>query len=219
MIIAAQDDDREAKLAEAAWAVLLDKPDGPISVAKLGQAIGRRTGLSIRGVLGSKPLSQFLRERFAGKLDIKGQGPAVEVDFATGDSPESRRFDPAVFAAFSKELGGERRWLKITRPFRFNDGEASKTDNALEVPGAMIAPADMPRDARIELIEHNIRAWSKEHGLDDAAFVAQPKVKPPPSEAKRAGVEALMNLIEAVPPAERRNFTLPLDLIARLLEA
>jgi hypothetical protein len=137
------------------------------------------------------------------------------------------KFDPAVWAAFAKPINEEcRRWLSTRRPLQFDDigGGGEQPQERTEVPKEKIPDPNMPREERDKLIVANILAWCEEHGVNAQQLAAIPKDRPPEfslrgagRDASSKGVSILRDLVEAIPKDERHNYSLPLNLIGRLL--
>lgn len=210
-----------ASIAEAAMSILEAEGGGPMSLARLGQLVGKRESVSIRATLGSKPLSQLLRESFGDRLNITGEGAEIEVSIATNSTPLKRRYDASVFSAFSKPLEpGRRRWLRTVQPYKFYDAVDPVADpTAREIPASFIVSEEPDRQLKADKAEAAIARWTAEHGLDSTNYLKPLKIR---SELARAGdshpgLEALRSIVAAIPPGERKDLTLSLDLIAKLI--
>ncbi len=213
----------EVQIAERAMDVIRRNAGRSIRMAALGQEVSKGLNVSLRGILGKKPLSQLLRTTYPSELLITGEGTDVEVALApegAGQSP-ARKYDPAVFSAFSKPIAeGFKRWLKVSRPFKFSDLPSDQTGHGLEVE-VTVSPDQFPsRLERNAAVEAAIGAWSERVGIDLSALPSNKK--PSASLTSQGpvgdrGVLALRALAEAIPTSERGRYSLPLDLIGRLL--
>jgi hypothetical protein len=211
-----------AEIADAAVALLKEQGGGPLALARLGQLVAKRYQISIRAVLGSKPLSQVLRDTYGDKLHIEGDGPDIEVALSTSPpTGTKRRYDAAVFSAFSKPLAqGARRWLRTSPPFSFKDlPDTSSDPDAREVSASLIVPDDSDRPQRIKKIEESIALWATANGVEHETLLRPLRLGRDVQDTQEgnAGLAAIRSLLAAIPPAERKDFNLSLDLLAKLI--
>ena len=216
----------EEAVANDALALLESTPAQPVRLAWLGQQMNYRLGVSIRSILGTKRLSQLLTEHFGTKLSFSGEGPELAV--ALGSSGNFT-WDPAIWAAFSKPVpDGHKRWVKATHPMRFEDlpTDQQGPTGFLPVPNDDIPDPVLEKDQRRPLIQNAISAWCSEHMLNPEVLGRKSKRstselevdhKATASTAQAKGTAALLALIDAIPADERRSYSLPIDLIGRLL--
>ncbi len=213
-------------VAETARTVL--NRTGSMSMAQLGQQLSREFQFPLRALLGPRKLSRILTDYFGTSVRISGDSGSeiVSLDQSVGQIGRIK-FDPAVWAAFAKPINEEcRRWLSTRRPLQFDDigGGGEQPQERTEVPKEKIPDPNMPREERDKLIVANILAWCEEHGVNAQQLAAIPKDRPPEfslrgagRDASSKGVSILRDLVEAIPKDERHNYSLPLNLIGRLL--
>lgn len=215
-----QEDDA-AKIAQAAIEILRAREGKAISLQQLGLEIVQRERIAIRQSLGTKPLGMFLREQFPDQIRFLGESKDKEVvlDTPSQASLTKPRFDSAVFTAFSQELPVEqRRWLKPERPFRFKNTDGDPPEPSwIEVPRDIIPGSIIPRPERTKLVEAAIVGWCEINNLDPQNFLSVSTRKPETSSISR-GTMALKAMVDAIPASERHQYSLPIDLISRLLD-
>lgn len=213
--------DEAALIANAAIDLLVELGGGPVALARLGQLVSKRTQIPIRAALGTKPLSQHLRDVHGDKLLISGDGPSIEVSIASGKAADSRRlYDTAVFSAFSKPLDTEnRRWLRSTAPFRFRDApdKGMLTDDFREVDRKYIVQEPLDKSEKIAAVESAISAWCLEQGIAPELLQRGARIERSEKRPRHEGLEALKAIVAAVPEKERRDVSIGLDLVAKLI--
>jgi hypothetical protein len=126
-----------------------------------------------------------------------------------------------VFSAFSKPLAqGARRWLRTSPPFSFKDlPDTSSDPDAREVSASLIVPDDSDRPQRIKKIEESIALWATANGVEHETLLRPLRLGRDVQDTQEgnAGLAAIRSLLAAIPPAERKDFNLSLDLLAKLI--
>jgi hypothetical protein len=215
-------------IAEAAQKILEDIPEG-MSLAKLGQQLSRKFEFPLRHVLGSRKLSPVLRREIGSALEFGGTSGSETVRLVTTDHLARKiRFDPAVWAAFAKPIKANcLRWMSVEKPLTFDDIDESSAppENRLQILASSIPDEALPHDERDRQVGESILAWCTENGLSpiDFSHSAKERLKPEISQNSRTfqpphkGTAALIALVAAIPLEERANYSIPLNLIGRLL--
>jgi hypothetical protein len=225
----------DAEVAEAAKALLVRAPSHSMTMASLGQLLSRTFEKPLRSVLGRRKLLPVLREQFGNTIQITGDSGSEIATLVEGEGASHVgtriQFDPAIWAAFAKPIAEpKRRHISLRRPFDFDDiaDGAPIPPGTVEVPKTRIPDEKLERPERDALIVSNITAWCEEHNLSPHDCAAAPKqrshshrtlvglaVDHGPNTSK--GLVALKILVEAIPQQEQAQFSLPLNLIGKLL--
>lgn len=215
-----------------------EKTRKALLLASLGQTL-RRAGHDLKVELRGQKMVPFLLMELADKVKIL-QSPfdklvygIVPVDADTGDAGEplfarergkseekAFRFDRRVWLAFSRPVApGFVRALFWEPELGFEDiskQDAEKVPNNI-VPEELIIPVGkVPSDERNAVLQQNIREWFEKRGVN--IEVARSKV------TQAAGVliedgSALAALIQALDPRDLSRISMPLDIIAKLVDA
>jgi hypothetical protein len=186
-----------------------------------------------RDVLSGRLLGKLLDSELHGRVIFDGAGPQQSIRLI-GDTelPDNIRFDKTVWAAFSKPIPSEcRRILRTQRPFKFADeaGDLPLTldTGSYEVEPHLIPDPGLARPSRDRAIVEGIGHWCSLHELDinslvdisNAEVVTSGRASLGKTATPHPGIDALLRLINAIPTAERKNYSLTLDLIQRLLSS
>jgi hypothetical protein len=224
----------DAEVAEAAKE-LLKRAGDSMSLAALGQQLSRHFERPLRAVLGRRKLLPILRDQLGTSIQIDGESGSERATLKQGDGADRHsgkiKFDPAVWAAFAKPiLDGKQRWISVQKPFEFDDlDEGSEhPPGRVEVPSTMIPAQELGRPERDSQIISNIGLWCQQHSLVPAELAAVPKQRAPAQRTSLSslagreassskGVSALRALLEAIPAAEQAQYSIPLNLVGRLL--
>lgn len=206
-----------------------------ILLARLGQA-AIAAGISLREELGERKLADFLRRELAGEVEVEpcpnspkhlqvrpsGQSPSVAQGVDGGGADQlGARLHRALWLAFSRPIPpGYLRRLQVEPFVRFWDLQPPLAEVAGRLPIGhdYIAPsADQlaPR-LRDDVILENIRRWMRDNALDISKFESRWTSV----HASKPGITTqnpLMQLIAALDEGELKRVTLPLDVIAKLL--
>jgi len=208
---------------------LLKAEDGPIKVSVLGQRLNRELDTSIRKILGNKPLGDAILERFGDTYEVQGHGPFKEIGRIgewTFKNKIPPKYDDRFWRHFATPLEpGVRRWISPSDPFAFVEQETAPSESHLEIEEHFLPKRgeDIPHRGRF--VRHNIETWARAHQFDLDAIEAE-VVKPITSDGSRPardlksaefGIRALNAIIDAIPESERASYSLPLNLVARLI--
>lgn len=216
------------QIASAAMEILRDEgTTGPYYMSRLGTRLSAQFGMPLRQLLGSEKLSALLKRSLGNVLVFEGQGTTltVRVDEANAARKQTLRYDPAIWAAFSKPIPERfRRFLRTERPFEFDDIEVGSTrpSSGLEIERERIPDANLGRPERDSHIMHQIEEWCERNGVPSAGLLLNKTTKGGEiRSAPRSGgthVEVVVKFIEAIPVDERPRYSLPIDLLYRLLK-
>jgi hypothetical protein len=216
------------RIASTARDILLTY-DQAIYLSRLGQDLGKTLGVSIKQVLGSRRLGDFIKEHLGEEFQVWGEGPYKRVGRqaeaeAEGASKPRVMFDPVVWKAFSTPIPeGSRRWLSTITPVSvFDSAQQQASESLIEVTAADIVGAVENQADRGAAIASAIKAWRGAHDVPQEAL-AFDRPKPRVTAAARPkgeenGLTALKLLVSTIPEAERSKYSLPLNLIGRLLQ-
>jgi hypothetical protein len=207
-------------------AILLSYLGGRLS-AKYAPAPWRR-------VMGGRNLRHVLDRELGNRIAFEGEGSQIAVALApeTAIGAPTPRFDKTAWAAFAKPIApGFRRVLYPTRPIRFNDepGDLPLTikTGGFEVEPHLVPDAAVPRPARDRMVHESIKQWCALQEVEisilledtESEAIAKSNSTTPTRPQAAPGLIALERLISAIPSAERKNFSLPLDLLHRLISS
>ncbi|UXT64155.1 hypothetical protein FY133_00625 [Agrobacterium tumefaciens] len=194
-------------------------------LSRLGGLLSAHFNRPTREIFGSRKLSQILTEGLGGAIKIEGSGASLSVHLVSESEMTGSvlRFDPVIWAAFSKPASQNRvKYLKVTRPFTFvSDPTKITFDDYKEVSDDDIADKSLPKTDREREIIQKIDNWCQRHNLQPADFRYEPeRPRPQPVAGKIAAdnLGLLRRLVEAIPPERRRDFSLSFDLIYELLD-
>jgi hypothetical protein len=205
----------------------------PVRLSVVGQRLAARLARPLRDVLAGEKLRAVVERLLRGAAIFEGHGPKLAVRIGQSGEATKRpiRFDPRLWAGFSKAIPPEkRRYIGLSGPFNFFDTIESVSDTyKIEISRDMVPDQAIPKQERDAQIVSNIEQWCRSNGLDPLDFVpyqapvrltepiAHPEVPTHGSDKPAAGVDALLKLIEVVPEDQRAKYSLPIDLIYRLL--
>ncbi len=133
-------------------------------------------------------------------------------------SPSNKRYNPALWAAFSKPLvDNHTRLIGFEPRLHFKDIESTeKQDTAnIKVKSSLIVTEDMESDAdkRVTKICSNITNWIRDNNVSDADAIMS-KTLQTTSRYKNSTLDLL---IDALPESDLKRIQMPLDVIAKLL--
>ena len=200
-----------------------------ILLSQLGSRIDRAVSIRIKEEYGN--LAGYLRKELPYDISLlhSSVNPtivgAVPADAATSDDedPEtlllytpkrpqrsSRRFHPALWAAFVKELAPDaRRHLSIGPPPRFRDLDQEATlENSIEIPREYI----IGTDENAGRVHESISTWLQKNRLEEVNFLAG--VDAP--NAHLPSDDLLGRLVVALSPDELRRLSIPMDIVRKL---
>jgi len=216
------------KIADAARQIL-DEQASALYLSRLGQDLRAKFGPGFKIALGTRSLGEFVSEHLGDAYEVWGKGPYKRVGVhgsADEDvSPKPRlRYRKAAWDAFSVPLNSEsKRWINLGPPLKYYDGEeAPATDNAVEVRPDFIIGDGHPRQERAGAVAASIRRWAEENRipldrLEDHA-PPDPAVRAPRTSGVPESLDALRRMISTIPEDERARYSLPLNLLGRLLQ-
>jgi hypothetical protein len=221
----------DEEIAKEALAILTSADDhsNPILLSALGMKLSTKFS-PWREVLAGRLLSKVLASQLRDRVIFEGEGPQQMIRLSRESELSSNaRFDKTIWAAFSKPIPpGTRRILRPRRPFRFTDeaAESPLTSEAdsYEVEPDLVPSEGLPRPTRDQAIIGSIKQWASLHnielnpllevsGINNGRQIATSAVR----STAPLGVDALVKMIAAIPVSERKNYSLPLDLIYRLI--
>lgn len=210
-------------IADAALPLMEAHPEG-LLLSRLGFELRRELGDNFRVLLGSKRLGDVLRQYVGSRALFDGHGSEMKVRLLP--KIETQRapiihFEPRFWAAFSKPIRppSTQRWLQTEHPFQFEDLQSGESAPAgwMEVQASRIPSVALPTSERSSAIIESIGAWCAANRLDPEQFRQRARQRAQSTSPPSPGVLALRALVDAVPENERAKFSLPLDLISRLL--
>lgn len=195
---------------------IIDGLEAPILLSLFGQMLSRECGASFRPILGSQPLREFLLEEFSDLIEFFGDGTSVSIGRKRESNGRSIQFNPRFWAAFSKPISdGDVRWIMPAEPFDFGH-EQPAPSGAIVIDARLVPDASLPSKDRAKAIIASINTWCSANNLMPEKFRITDDLA---LRRRHQGIEALLALIDAVPASDRKNFSLPLDLIGRLLSS
>lgn len=198
-------------------------PSAPMPLAMVGQRLSSKLQRPLREILDSRKLSEVLNGSLGERLDWEGRGPSLSIRLKTGAPVQAIRYHPSFWAAFSKPPSDptQHRLIRIKPPFGFSDvSVADASPDQIEIDLSSVPPSDLPKPERDERIKEAIATWCKVHNLPQTQFFSPREALTGLTTAPAIGspgVQALKALIGAIPADERGRFSLPLDLIQRLI--
>jgi hypothetical protein len=218
----------DERIAEVALEVLREQADplSPQYLAAVGNRISSLIGTPLRQVLQGRKLRTILEAVVRNKVIFEGTPSEVKVRLASAPIADTQpiRFNSVFWAAFSKAIPlARKRWLRLTGYISFEDRleEAEPMSGELEVGAEYIAPHSLSRSERDVAIVEQIKRWCAANNLQPEAFrqTAQLESTAPISPIINPGQDAIIRMIEAIPELERSRYSLPLDLLHRLLKS
>lgn len=216
----------DADITEAARSAL-HRHASTIYLSRLGQDLRKVFGANFKIALGTRSLGDFITEHLGDSYEVWGKGPYKRIGVlgsaARDDAPPPReKYPDALWRAFGTPVpNGCKRWVTIGPPLLVEDTEAAPGDAAVEVsPGLVIADDGRGRRERAAAIGASIRRWAEETGIAQQSLAEPERAANPPihSTGHHAGAEALRQLIAIIPEDERAQYTLPMNLLWRLLQ-
>lgn len=216
-----------SEIGAAAIDILTSKGDtgSPLYLSRLGVLLSSHFKRPIRSILGRHKLRSVLEDSVGDKLTFEGQGANITVSLAGGTRSLNKnlRFDPVVWAAFSKPFDGHNaRYLKITRPFEFSFDSASLPHNEIaEITTDDVADPLLPKPERDRQIIHLLDQWCARNSIQPSLFLLQKNDKTfmPGRNGNNdsQAIAALRAFISAIPEKKRGDYSLPLNLIYDLI--
>lgn len=216
----------DADITEAARSAL-HRHAGTIYLSRLGQDLRQVFGANFKISLGTRSLGEFVTQHLGDSYEVWGRGPykrvgvlgSAELDKAP---PSQDKYPDILWRAFGTPVpDGCKRWVTIGPPLSVEDAGATPGDAAIEVSPDLVVSEDGrgPRE-RAAAIGASIRRWAEASGVSRETIVEArqtPRSTGHPTK-RQAGVEALRQLIATIPEAERAHYTLPMNLLGRLLQ-
>lgn len=211
---------------------ILEDAEGPMKLSLLGQLLNQRLDASIRQVLGNKPLGDLVLEHFGDRFEIQGHGPHKEVG-RIGEwvlERPSPRYDPRFWKHFSSSVGeGLTRWISDNDPYRSIDQTTAPQDgDYIEIEGHFLPQPGQELLNRGRFIRQNIETWARAHSFDLSrietpselgAGDAKSSARLARNKSADFGTRAIQAILDAIPEDERSNYSLPLNLVARLMNS
>ncbi len=216
----------DTDIADTARAALQDRAE-TIYLSRLGQDLRQVYGASFKAALGTRSLGDFVAEHLGDTYEVWGKGPYKRVGVigsaAADDAPLPRdKYPDALWKAFGTPLPeGCRRWVSLGPPLSVENARDAPGEAAIEITADFVVEEDgRSRRERAAAIGASIRGWASQAGLPMASLVERPVAAPPAQSpgARSDGVEALWQLIAAIPQEERARYSLPMNLVGRLLQ-
>lgn len=212
-------------IAEAASNILKEEKS-PIYLSRLGQDLRKEFGASFKPALGVRSLGDFVSEHLGDKYEVWGKGPykrVGEIGSAAHDviMKPRQKFQDAVWEAFSTPLpDGHLRWIDIGPPLTVLHNADRPSESAIGITSEFIILDSLPRQ-RASDITASIKRWAETHAVAlDALQDGEPNKKTVSANRETApleGLEALRRMISVIPEAERSQYSLPMNLLGRLL--
>lgn len=216
----------DADIMEAARSAL-HRHASTIYLSRLGQDLRQVFGANFKIALGTRSLGDFMTEHLGDSYEVWGKGPYKRIGVlgsaATDDAPPPReKYPDALWRAFGTPVpDGCKRWVTIGPPLLVEDREAAPDEAAIEVSSAFIVANDgRSRRERAVAIGASIRRWAEATDIAQQSLVEPERAANPPIHptGHHAGAEALRQLIAIIPEGERAQYSLPMDLLWRLLQ-
>ena len=212
-------------IAEAAYKILKEEKS-PIYLSRLGQDLRKEFATSFKPALGARSLGDFVSEHLGDKYEVWGKGPYKRVG-VIGSAAEDdilkprQKFKDAVWEAFSTPLpDGHLRWIDIGPPLAVLHNAERPSDSAVGIASEFIILDSLPRQRASE-ITASIRRWAETHAVASDALQDDMPVKKSVSANRETtpleGLEALRRMISVIPEGERSQYSLPMNLLGRLL--
>ncbi|WP_267433844.1 hypothetical protein [Sphingomonas sp. GM_Shp_1] len=216
----------DTDIADAARAALQDRAQ-TIYLSRLGQDLRQVYGASFKAALGTRSLGDFVVEHLGDTYEVWGKGPYKRVGVigsaAADDAPPPLdKYPDTLWRAFGTPLPeGCRRWVSLGPPLSVEDAWDAPQQAAIEITADFVVEEDgRSRRERAAAIGASIRRWASQAGLPMTSLVEQaaavPRAQPP--SGRPDGPEALRQLIAAIPEEERARYSLPMNLVGRLLQ-
>ena len=216
----------DADIAKAAR-LALQKHTGTIYLSRLGQDLRQAFGPAFKAALGTRSLGSFVDEHLGDNYEVWGKGPYKRIGVlgsaATDVTPSPRKkYHDAVWEAFSTPVQeGCRRWITIGPPLSVTDAEEAPADSAVEIAPDLIIEDGRSHRERSDAIATSIQHWANMAGISSSSLEEErPQTIPstPHQNQNASGTEALRRLIAAIPVEERAHYSLPMNLVGRLLQ-
>ncbi len=216
----------DADITEAARSAL-HRHASTIYLSKLGQDLRQVFGANFKTALGPRSLGDFITENLGDSYEVWGKGPYKRVGVlgsaATDEAPPPRaKYPDMLWKAFSTPVpDGCKRWVTIGPPLLVEDTDATPGDAAIEVsPDLVVVDDGRGRRERAVAIGASIRRWIDATGVAQQSLLESERASSPPISptGHHAGAEALRQLIALIPEGERAQYTLPMNLLWRLLQ-
>lgn len=216
----------DADITEAARSAL-DRHASTIYLSKLGQDLRQVFGANFKIALGTRSLSDFITEHLSDSYEVWGKGPYKRIGVlgsaATDDAPPPRaKFPDILWKAFGTAVpDGCKRWVTLGPPLLVEDAEAAPGDAAIQVsPDLVVVDDGQGRRERAAAIGASIRRWAEATGVSQQILLEPERAENPPIHptGHHSGAEALRQLIALIPEGERADYTLPMNLLWRLLQ-
>jgi hypothetical protein len=219
----------DERIAESVLQVLREQPDPlqPQYLAAVGNRVSSLVGIPLKQILGGRKFRAVLHYQLGDKLIFEGEPSGLQVRLSSLAASDTQpiRFNSSFWAGFSKPIAPEsRRWMRSTPPFQFEDRPkaAMGASDEVEITLDYIPSTTLPRSERDVAIVNQIKRWCGENNKSPELFRETRDVGWSPHPEKRAtdkaGLSSVIRLIEAIPETERGNFSLPLNLLHRLLK-
>jgi len=198
----------------------------PYLLSKLGKDLGADLKIIKQE---AKSLADFIKSRFPDKYEIIITGDykniqsiilknARDVAYkATEEKEEEKkteRFNYRFWAAFSVPLEGDSRFLNIEN-FTFEDTQSSPSSSHELIEPEYIAPTDIKE--RDKAIAQNIHRWIEQRGFKTEQFLARPHFGRSASASGGQARTLLHAVIETLDKKQLSSVSLPLDVVATLL--
>ncbi len=207
---------------------ILGEQDGAIYLSRLGQDLRAEFGPAFKLALGSRPLGDFVCEHLGDTYEVWGRGPYKRVgphgSAADDVAPKPRlKYLEAVWYAFSAPLGdGLKRWIDLGPPLSYVDAQEAPKDSAIELSTDFIIGDSPARGERAGVIAASIQRWAEAHNiLLSSLGDSEPQkatVRVSRSSGSPESLDALRRMIATIPEDERSRYSLPLNLLGRLLQ-
>jgi hypothetical protein len=218
----------DQRIAESVLQVLREQSDPlqPQYLAAVGNRVSSLIGIPLRQILGGRKFRSVLASQLGQKLIFEGEPTEMRVKLASLSAADTQpiRFASRFWAAFSIPIPPScKRWIRPTAPFEFeNRPEAIGGEpGEIEISPDHIPSTTLPRSERDVAIVDQIKRWCSANDKSIETFRETRDVRPSPIRVDKSnpGLSSVLQLIEAVPESERGNFSLPLNLLHRLLKS
>lgn len=200
----------------------------PVLLAKIGARLSTRLGQPLKSILGSTRLSDVIRTSLGETVRFEGAGSTLRVSIDdTGAGTRPVRYDTVFWAAFSKPLADQhRRFITPRRPFHFMDIQADHEapEGRVEIEADLVPDVALSKPERDARISEAIQTWCTKNNLLPRDFIRKVPADHEKSLVKELhrdntelGTAAIAAIAAAIPVEERGRYSLPLDLVCRLL--
>lgn len=222
---------REVSDSEIARAIeeILQKADGTIYMSALGLKLSQHFANPIREILGDRKLKTIIDNSLTNRVQFVGTSSKMEVRLMSdAERLRPRRYDPTFWAAFAKPIASGKvvRVLQPQPPYDFQDCDSleARPEGWLTIAAAAIPDPDLPKDEREAAVKGAIVSWCNANSLSPRDFGLTTKARAPRGIEQRLesterpnNISALVKFIEAIPAQERKDYSLPLNLIYQYL--